>query len=544
MDYEGHEVCCFMTFFRFWMLCTVLTLSTGAPAFSQQQPKLVVIVSFDQYRGDYPTSFVRFIGSRGFARLQKEGAVFSQCYYEHASNLTGPGHASLLTGSYPAHTGIVGNDFCDNRNDACVYCVQDADSAASASLMEMPTVGDILRNRNPRSKVVGVSLKDRAAILMCGKGASACVWFDESLGTWTTSTAYPRPKWLTLLNKKVNVSSYAGRTWNAKIPTALNPAYDSVEAEGAFEGGNNTFPHVVLPLNHKNFMSSMMLSPFSMDMVFDAASIALKQEKLGLDRNPDLLCVGVSTTDYIGHVFGPDSREVQELYALADKRIERLVDELDQRVGRKNYVLIVTSDHGVAPIPEVIRDLPQQQGARIDAGRITKKELRSIVDSVLTKRFGPARSGTYIRAIFAPSIYLNEDAISGFNRAEVLGVVVGALRSHTGIGIVTTRDTLALGDCPENLDNATCRYLRNSFHAARSGDVLVFPKRYWVFGSNTATHGTAHDYDRYVPLMLLGGRILPQRSKEQVSPVDIAPTIASWFGLTLGPIDGKPLPLK
>ncbi|MBK6291174.1 MAG: alkaline phosphatase family protein [Ignavibacteria bacterium] len=533
-----------MTFFRSYLFFIAAAVLCCTDASAQKPPRLVVVVSFDQYRGDYPTSFSRFVGSRGFARMQKDGATFSQCYYEHASNLTGPGHASLLTGCYPSHTGIVGNDFCDIRTDECVYCVADADGAVSATQLEMPTVGDKLRERDPRSKVVGVSLKDRAAILMCGKGASTCVWFDDASGTWTTSQAFPRPTWLTSLNKEVSCTTYSKRQWTMQIPASLDPAYDSVRAEGAFAGGDNAFPHDVLPATSKDFVASVMLSPFSMDMVFDAASMALKKERLGKDGSPDLLCVGVSTTDYVGHVFGPDSREVQELYVRADKRIERFIDELDQRVGRANYVLIITSDHGVAPIPEVIRDLPQQQGARIDAGRVMRKEIRAIVDSVLTLRFGPPRTSSYVRAIHAPSLYLNDTAVSALNRAEVLATSVGALRKHPGLGIVTTRDTLALGDCPDGTDEATCRYLRNSFHAARTGDIVLYPKRYWVFGTNTATHGTPHDYDRYVPMMLLGGRIKPQRSKEMVAPVDIAPTIAAWFGLSIGPVDGSPLPLK
>lgn len=533
-----------MTFFRSCLIGIVVAAVSALAISAQKQPKLIVVVSFDQYRGDYPTSFSRFVGSRGFARLQKEGAVFSQCSYEHANNLTGPGHASLLTGCYPSHTGIVGNDFCDSRTENCVYCASDEDGTASAAQLEKSTVGDLLRARSPRSKVVGVSLKDRAAILMSGQSANACVWFDDGSGTWTTSSAFPRPTWLAGLNQRVGIAKYAGQRWSARIPSTLNPAFDSVGAEGSFPGGTPTFPHDVLKTSHKEFGASVMLSPFSMDMVFDAASMALKQEQLGKDGYPDLLCVGVSTTDFVGHVFGPDSREVQELYVLADKRIERFIDELDQQVGRKNYVLIITSDHGVAPIPEVVRDLPQQQGVRIDAGRIMRKEIREIVDSVLTKRFGPPKTSSYVMAIHAPSLYLNDTAVSALNRADVLATVVGALRRHPGLGIVTTRDTLALGGCPEGIDEATCRYLRNSFHAARTGDVVIYPKRYWVFGSNTATHGTPYDYDRWVPLMMFGGRIKPQRSKEKVAPVDIAPTVAAWLGLSLGPVDGSPLPLK
>lgn len=533
-----------MAFFRFALTLCLLFAFVSATTVAQKPPRLVVVISFDQYRGDYPALFARFIGARGFARVQKDGAWFSQCYYEQANNITGPGHAALLTGSYPARTGIVGNDFCDLRTGECVYCADDAIGTKSAAQLETETIGDLLRNRDRRSKVVGVSLKDRAGILMAGRQATACIWYDMKSSSWKTSSAYTSPRWLTSVNSAVKSASYAGRSWIAEIPGALSPAFDSVSAEGRFPGGDFSFPHEILQPTDPKFEASVMLSPFSIEMVFDAATIALRKERLGKDALPDVLCVGVSTPDYVGHVFGPDSREVQELYVHADKRLGAFIDELDSYVGRANYILVITSDHGVAPIPEVVRDLPRQQGARIDAGRMRDSEIQALVDSVLTNRFGKPTVRSFVRKIAEPSIYLNDTAIAALNRADVLNVAVGALRKHPGIGIVTTRDTMALGDCPDGLDEATCRYLRNSFHASRTGDIVIYPKRYWIIGGNAATHGTPHDYDRFVPLMMLGKGIVPQRHTGIVAPVDIAPTLAKILGLVIGPIDGSPLPLK
>ena len=533
-----------MTFLRFGLLIVCLLTIVARGAAAQKPPRLVVIVSFDQYRGDYPTLFSRFVGKRGFARMQKQGASFTKCYYEHANNITGPGHASLLTGCYPARTGIVGNDFCDLRTGSCSYCADDDKGLKSAEQLEVPTIGDLLRQKNTASRVVGISLKDRAGILMSGKSATTCVWYDMNTHRWTTSSYYPTPQWLPTLNRTIRSSKYAGRSWTTRIPQSLNPAYDSVDAEGAYPGGNTTFPHQVLDAGHPKFEASVVLSPFGIDMVFDAASIALTKEELGKDKWPDVLCIGVSSSDYVGHVFGPDSREVQELYAHADKRIEKLIDQLDAGIGRANYILVITSDHGVAPVPEVIRNISQQQGAFIDAGRIRESEIKAIVDSVLGAKFGKPPTASYVREISEPSIYLQDSAIAHLNRAAVLEVVVAALKRHPGLGIVATRDTLALGDCPEGADEATCRYVLNSFHASRSGDIVIYPKRYWIIGGNTATHGTPHDYDRYVPLMMLGGGMRQQNSDAPVAPVDIAPTLALRLGLVIGPIDGKPLPMK
>ncbi|MCX6140987.1 MAG: alkaline phosphatase family protein [Candidatus Kapabacteria bacterium] len=533
-----------MTFIRFTLTLSMVVVVSTVMVVAQKPPRLVVVVSFDQYRGDYPDLFARFTGSRGFARLQKEGAWFSQCFYAQANNITGPGHATLLTGCYPSRSGIVGNDFCDLRTGECVYCADDAEGMKSASQLETETIGDLLRNRDRRSKVVGVSLKDRAGILMAGRLATSCVWYDAKAALWKTSGAYTTPRWLTALNSTVTTASYSGRVWKTEISEALKPAIDTVSAEGSFPGGNSTFPHDVLTPKDPKFEASVMLSPFSITMVFDAASIALRKERLGKDSSPDVLCIGVSTPDYVGHVFGPDSREVQELYVHADRRLGAFIDELDSFVGRNNYILVITSDHGVAPIPEIVKELPRQQGARIDAGRIREAEIQALVDSVLTNRFGKPKVRSFVRKIAEPSIYLNDTAIAGLDRAEVLNVVVNTLRKHPGLGIVTTRDTMALGDCPDGVDEATCRYIRNSFHASRTGDIVIYPKRYWIIGANTATHGTPYDYDRYVPLMMLGKGIVPQRYTDSVAPVDIAPTLAKIFGLALGPIDGSPLPLK
>lgn len=531
-----------MTFVRLCLILLYLLVSVAVNT-AQVAPKLIVVVSFDQYRGDYPDMFRASIGPDGFAKIGREGATFSACFFEHANNITGPGHATLLTGCYPYRSGIVGNDFCDLRTNDCVYCASNNKGVAGAFQLETPTLGDFLRARDSRSKVIGVSLKDRAGILMAGASASVCVWYDAVVQKWTTSFAYRKPRWLSKLNRSIVASAYAGMRWTNEIPASESPAFDSVTAEGNFPGGGTTFPHNVLEVTNPNFIESVLLSPFSMDMVFDAATLVLQEEKLGKDASPDILCLGVSTTDYVGHVFGPNSLEVQELYRHADKRIASLISDLDARIGRSRYVLVITSDHGVAPIPEVVRNLPQQQGVQVDAGRIRESELTALIDSALTGAFGKRVSQSWVREINEPSVYLNQAATTGLDRADVLRVAVQALRKHPGLGIVTTRDTLALGDCPNDADAATCRYIRNSFHAARTGDIVIYPRRYWIIGGNKASHGTPHDYDRSVVLMLLGGGVRPQNSNVAVSPVDVAPTLAKMLGLDMGLIDGKLLPL-
>ena len=514
---------------------------------SGQTPRLVVVVSFDQFRGDYPERFETiYPTSGGFRRIMREGATFSNCRYDHANNITGPGHAVLLTGCYPVRTGIVGNDFCDLKAGTCGYCAQDTSGVFGAGKLLVPTLGDLLRRISPQSKVVGIGLKDRAAILMAGSSATSCVWYDANARRWTSSASYPQPPWLSTLNATNNVERYVGAVWT---PLPVPPDVpvmppDSVPEEGAYPGGSNAFPHRVLAPTHPKFMASIAISPFSMEMLFDATREVIDREKLGRDDKPDLLCVGVSTTDYVGHVFGPDSREVMDMYARADRELDELIGHLDRRVGRKNYILVITSDHGVAPIPEILQRQAEQQRASIDAGRIREAEIQSRIDSVLTKQFGALpKNGSYVREIFEPSIYLNWSVIPDDQRERAVAEATRAVASHPGIGIAIASDSIIAGRRPESIDEQTWSAIRSSTFAGRTGEVVMYPKQYWIIGGNVATHGTPYDYDRWVPMMWFGGSIAPGSSSARCAPVDIAPTLAKMLRVRLDNVDGRPLPL-
>ena len=507
------------------------------------RPRLVVVVSFDQFRGDYPKQFEpSYPTNGGFRRLLSEGATFSSCRYEHANNITGPGHATLLTGCYPARTGIVGNDFCDVMKGQCGYCAQDTNGVFGAANLRVPTLGDLLRRRNPASKVIGLAIKDRAAILMAGASATACVWYDAAGRRWSTSAAYPEPPWLRGLNATINVDRYVGATWS---PIIRSNRPDSVDGEGAFPGGTNAFPHRILDPSHPKFIASVLISPFSMEMLFEATRQVIDRERLGRDTATDVLCVGVSTTDYAGHVFGPDSREVEDMFARADRHMASLIDHLDRTVGRKNYVLAVTSDHGVAPIPEIIRRQAEQQRATIDAGRIREAEIQARIDSALSRAYGPLAPGTsYVREIFEPSIYLNWERLTAADPRQVVEQTVRAVASHPGIGIAIATDSVLAGLRPSGIDGQTWSYITRSTYAGRTGDVVMYPKQYWIIGGNAATHGTPYDYDRWVPLMIFGGGTTAGTYTDACAPVDLAPTLARLLGVDLVNVDGRPLPLN
>jgi len=504
-------------------------------------------VSFDQHRGDFYQAFQRFIGTRGFSRIAREGVVFDRCYYTHANNITGPGHAAIMSGCYPWKTGIVGNDFCDARTGVCGYCADDTSGRKSAGNVEVPTVGDILRRVSPRSNVIGVSLKDRASILMAGKSATACVWYDHSAGGWTTSSAYRTPSWLPELRSTITARTYEGAVWQTEIPDSLAPAIDDVLGEGTIPGnrGRSTFPYALnAPVETDTFTTQLALSPYSMRMLFDATRIIIDRAKLGKDAATDILCIGVSTPDYVGHLFGPDSREVQELYVHADREIAHLIDDLDKRIGRSKYLLVITSDHGVGPIPEVIRNAAEPQGVRVDAGRLRSSDIKTMINMKLTQHFGTPLGGEWIERIIPPSIYLRDSALLGVNEREIIDTVVATLRRHPQLAIVATPSSLLDGAVPPGVDTATATAVRRSMHRQRSGHVVMYPKRYWIFGSNPATHGTPYDYDQWVPLMLLGNRVTSQTPMAMVAPVDLAPTLAKMLGIRLPSADGRQLPIR
>jgi len=508
----------------------------------------VVVISYDQYRGDFPTSFSRFASSQGFNRILREGAWFPNCSFKHASLMTGPGHATLLSGCYPHRHGIPANDFYDVSSPRRLYCAEDTIHKHSPALMRVPTVGDVLREASPRSKVAAIAIKDRASILMAGRSAYPVLWFEAAAGGFVTSSFYRKPAWLPTLNATLPFTRWSNFTWRLGLPDSLSPATDDVDGEGALSSGKRIFPYRMpdAAKDAANYAADFLRSPYSVTHLFDAAREVMRRERLGQDSVTDILCIGVSQTDLLGHTFGPDSREVQEMYRACDTTLANYIDYLDDIIGRQHYVLVVSSDHGIAPIPEVVRKAAQAQGVEVDAGRLRGAQLRNVVDSALNATYGHTVGATWVRDIQVPALYLDHEMClsRGIDPAQASVVASQALRTMHGVYFAMPTASVAAGsDCHEGIPPEVCTYVRNAVDAQRSGDVVFYTSRYWIVGGAPATHGTPHDYDRHVPLMFLGGGITAGRIAAEVSPADIAPTIATWLGLRLGDIDGVPLPL-
>ncbi len=538
--------------------CSLYAAPKSSPKKSPK-PKVVFVVAFDQMRGDYPALWGKTWGDKGFNRLIKEGAWFPNCYFNHASNITAPGHAVHLTGCYPHKTGIVSNDYYDRNAGLELYCVQDTMRKTfgmtdpkewhSPTNLKVPTLGTYLKKISPKSKVLGVSQKDRAAILMSGHDADAAFWFEHEAGGYTTSDYYTKalPSWLQSWNESHNMRSYAGKVWNTALTDPMITAIPDTMSFEALPGGRNVFPYTIPSADSlKQMNARFLLSPFSVEHLFSFARSVMQQYEVGKNNVTDIFCLSISATDYVGHQFGPHSRELPEMYAQVDKFFGEFIDYLDSTIGRENYVLAITSDHGVAPVPEYIK---MTQGDTADAGRIRGLELIEAIDDGLQRAFPQAKAEKWVQNLEPPSVFLSPKAMDAAQKAGVKRVVLmdslkAVMKRFAGMGAVVTADELVAKRRPKDVSQEVFDLIRNDYYAPRTGEVMFYPRRNWILGGATATHGTPHDYDRHTPLCFFGAGIKPSIHQERVSPADIAPTMAKILGITMKNIDGKALPVR
>jgi predicted AlkP superfamily pyrophosphatase or phosphodiesterase len=501
-------------------------------------PRLLLFISVDQMRYDYLTRFAPFYGG-GFKTLRERGAIFPNAYYRHANTETGPGHSVLLSGRSGWHSGIVANQWFDAVLKREVNVVEDpavrniggsgAGYGASPVNFSGFTVGDMLKKRTPGSRVVGISLKDRAAILMSGPRADAAYWFDPGSGGFVTSTYYAKtpPAWLRQWNAKRLADSPQWRVWSRLLPDeALYQKYagpDDVKAE--WDGVDTVFPHHVreAPPSAK-FYDDLRRTPFGDELLLDAALDAMAAHQLGADDDPDVLAIGFSSSDVIGHTYGPDSQEQMDEYLRLDLTLGRLLDEVDRRVGLDRVLVGLSADHGVMPLVENL------QARGVAARRVRTTEILEPVTRALESRFGP-QNGLVAR-FSAPDFYLDLDAIvrHGLARHEVEAVAAQALLDTGLVEKVYTHEQL-LGDPPA--DDPYFPFMRRSFYQPRSPHLTVL-LRPWTYLSDRAGgtgHGTPYEYDRHVPIVFLGPSVKPGTYPTACGPEDIAPTLAALLRL-------------
>jgi predicted AlkP superfamily pyrophosphatase or phosphodiesterase len=528
-------------------LACLLLAFAHITATAQQHPRLVVLISLDQCRQDYLERFRPAFGTGGFERFRTSGASFVNSSFGHARTSTGPGHAAMLTGSYGDVNGIVANHWFDRATGRMVYCVEDDSSlavgspgnGASPRNLATYTLGDELKIRSGfLSKVVSLSHKDRAAVLMGGKLADLALWLRDSV--FVTSTYYRSalPAWVERFNRSRRFARYVRKTWNLSPAAArLAPRFaDDVSWEDGGAGLGRTFPHRITGTDTsrltKSFFAALLTSPYGNEILADLAKEAVRAETLGRRGVTDLLCVSFSGTDYMGHAYGPYSLEVADMMVRMDALLADFFRFLDARIGRGKYVVVLTSDHGVAPAPEfLLRHRPQ-----LDAGRISGKTIRAGVDSALAQLYGaPAGSKDWNIRIEGGSVYLDGALLKkhGIDPLTAARELARMLPSIRGIGPAAATEDLLRSGGTTSLE----RRLRRSCFPGRVGDVVFALRPYVVEdeGSTGASHGEPYEYDSHVPLLIMGPGVTPGRYVREVSPVDIAPTLSVLLGVEFPP---------
>lgn len=519
------------------LLLAILWFAVMRPAAAQ--PRLVVVVVIDQMPAYFLDEFgPEFAG--GFRRLLDSGAIFDDAHQDHAFTVTASGHASVSTGAFPNHHGIVGNEFWDRLAGQVTEAVRDADEAMvgaerrsgrSPVRMLRSAIGDWLKQRSSASKVFGISLKDRSAIFLGGLMPDGAYWYDERTGNFATSTYYHTqlPDWLVRFNTERRVDRYFGSSW-LKLRSNEQYGHMTRSPEGIVTRSiYSEFPHALggsAASPGADFYTAFRLTPFADRLTLDLGRSLLENEALGMDGNPDILLIGLSAADFIGHRYGPWSDEVRDEFLRLDGYLAEFLAFLDERIGAANYTGVLTSDHGVMPVPE------QLISAGIDAARIHPRLLRSLAQ--------PAIDDLYARGLIAAAPRLRYssglvfdfggEAVTGRTRRILENSVADELRRNPMIDTVLTYTQLREGRVGGSV--LLDRYQR-SFHPDRSADVVVLPREFYILTGDTVgtTHGTPYELDTRVPLIFWGSQVNPGRHSDPARTVDIAPTLASLLGI-------------
>lgn len=509
--------------------------STAGPAamasVTSSQPKLVVGVVVDQMRYEYLYRFQEKYGQGGFERMMSEGFNCKNNQYHYASTVTGPGHAHVYTGSVPAISGIVGNNWYDKVDGKAEYVVSDTSvtTVGEGSIragkmsplnLKVTTITDQLRIATQfGSKVVGVAIKDRGAILPAGHTGDA-YWFDSSSGNWITSTFYTdtlKP-WAKNFNDKNRAQEYTKLVWEPLLPidTYTETEADDQPYENRISGETKAvFPHTIK-------LGTLASTPWGNTLTLDFALEALKNEELGKDDITDFLAISFSSPDYAGHAFGPQSKEVEDIYLRLDLEMERLLNALDAEVGEGNYTVFLTADHGVAEIPAFLKkhDMP--------AGLMLTSEMANPIAEALKEQLG---QGEWILETANYQLYLNRVLMAEkkVSVSEIHEIISAKLQLVDGIYKVINLEDFHSSDVPPFFTSK----IQNLYNPKRSGELLILLEPGWFVGYNTrgTTHGTMYAYDTHVPLVWFGNGIKKGETVEPTYISDIAPTLSQLLNI-------------
>ncbi|MQA29052.1 MAG: hypothetical protein GEU82_04325 [Luteitalea sp.] len=524
---------------------TVAAAGQPASPASAAAPKLAVMLVVDQMRADYVHRF-KDDWTGGLHRMVSQGAWFTHAAFPYLTTVTCAGHATIATGAFPYLHGIFQNTWFDRANERTRACTDDdsvkplsygrkAGEPESATYLLLPTFAEAMRaERNAR--VVALSMKARSAIMLAGHVGDAVTWLNRSLDTWQTSTAYsagPVPQVQAFVTANPIEADY-GRTWTRRLPAARYHEVDDAPGESPPKGWTTTFPHVLRGRTDgstpdEEFYDQWERSPFP-DAYLGRMSAALVESMtLGQGNTTDVLAVSFSSPDLVGHAFGPRSQEVQDVYAHLDLTIGALLDRLDELVGRGEYVVALSADHGVNDIPEQL----QMKGR--EGGRFDTRALTDLLDRRAQVALGPGR---HVARISGNDVYFAPGAYAKLIAAGAVEGVVATLAAQPGVAKVYRGEDLRRS---RTAGDPLLRAAALSYVQGRSGDLIIVPRTGWMFSARGTTHGTASPEDQQVPILLFGRGIKPGRYEEPVTPADVAPTLAALCGITMPRADGRPL---
>ena len=537
----------------FAMLATVVALGSWdfgctpgdvRAAAQAKPPRLLVILVADQLRADY-VDLYRHRWRDGLRVLLDEGARFTRAEYPYLNTATCVGHVTIGTGALPRTHGIILNRWWHREEQRTVNCTEDAGSpdvsyggpvrfGNSAKHVLVPTLADRLRAERPGARVVSLALKARAAVGLAGHGGDVVTWFDEGARSFVTSRSFAAApvESVRAFIARDAPDADRGKVWTLQDNERSYRSTDLGAGERPKAGWTSVFPHPIVGIDGADaqFFDRWQKSPFSDAYLGRMAAALVDDLRLGQRDTTDFLAVSFSALDLMGHDFGTDSREVEDMLIRLDATIGALLRHLDQRVGRDNYVVALTADHGAAPTPE-----------RAGGGHIASEDIQALVEQVLVARWGPTPT-PYVAWVSSGSIYFAAGIFERLQKDHAAWqAVMRAITDIPGMMRVLRHDAIE----PKSRDPLV-RAASEGYVAGRTADLLLVPQRHWVIelrAENEATnHGTFHDYDRRVPILLRGQRVRPGRYTERVSPADIAPTLAYLAAVTLPDADGRVLP--
>ena len=474
---------------------------------------------------------------KGFKRLIKNGFFCKNTKLVHFPSYTAPGHSSIYTGSVPSVNGIVGNDWYDRNKDKIIYCTDDDtchtvgsfsnEGCMSPSFLLSSTITDqLVLSNNYKSKVIGIALKDRGAIFPAGHVGSTAYWYENTSKKWITSTYYmcKLPVWVVKFNDKNLPDYYLSKPWNTLLP--IESYSESTEDDNEFEDKyigeeKPVFPHNLPKLKYKN-THLLRTSPFGNSFTKDFAIDAMINEKLGKNDVTDFLCISFSSTDYVGHKFGPNSVETEDTYLRVDLDIADILEYLDNNIGSQNYLIFLTADHGVCNNPGYLKS------KGYSAGTFFTKVILDSVNSYLEKTYNKKNLALHF---FNQQVYFDYKLIkeSGLNLDDIANNTAAYIKNNIE-GVENVYTSIDLKNSTYN--DSTFILFRNGYYENRCGEVIVNFKKYWIENSvKGAEHGGPYDYDIHIPLIWYGCGIKKGETSEPVEMVDIAPTLSTILNI-------------